>query len=69
VVYIELSGAKAAEFRQFTKDHIKQKVQILVGTKVVEEPIIQTEIPSPKIELIFSSPDEARAIADTLSKK
>lgn len=69
VVHIELAGAKAAEFRQFTKNHIKQKVQILVGTKIVEEPIIQSEIPSPKIELIFSSPDEARAIADTLSKK
>jgi preprotein translocase subunit SecD len=69
VVHLELLGAKAAEFRQFTKDHINQKVQIMVGTKVVEEPVIRAEIPSPKIELMFSSPDEARVIADSLSKK
>ena len=69
VVHIELSGAKAAEFRQFTKDHINQKVQILVGAKIVEEPNIRSEMPSPKIELEFSSPDEAQTIAHTLSNK
>ena len=69
VVHLEFSGAKAAAFRQFTKDHINQKVQIMVGTNVVEEPVIRAEIPSRKIELSFSSPEEARAIADSLSKK
>jgi preprotein translocase subunit SecD len=69
VVHLEFSGAKAAEFRQFTKDHLNQKVQIVVGTKIAEEPIIRAEIPSPKIDLTFSSPDEARAIADILIKK
>jgi preprotein translocase subunit SecD len=69
VVHLEFSGAKAAEFRKFTKEHLNQKVQIMVGEKVVWEPVIRAEIPSPKIELLFSSPDEARAVADSLSKK
>ena len=69
VVHVELSGAKSAEFRQFTKDHLNQKVQIMVGTDVVEEPVIRAEIASPKIELMFSSPDKAQAIADSLGKK
>lgn len=69
VVHLEFSGAKAAEFRKFTKEHLNQKVQIMVGTKVVSEPVIRAEIPSPKIELAFPSPDEAQAVADSLSKK
>jgi preprotein translocase subunit SecD len=69
VVHLQFSSAKAAEFRQFTKDHLNQKVQILVGTKVVEEPVIRAEIPSPKIELMFSSSNEAQVVTDSLSKK
>jgi preprotein translocase subunit SecD len=69
VVHVEFSGAKAAEFRKFTKEHLNQKIQIMVGEKIVAEPVIRAEIPSPKIELTFSSPDEAHAIADSLSKK
>jgi preprotein translocase subunit SecD len=68
-VRVTLSGAKSAAFRQFTKDHLNQEVQIMIGTNVVQQPVIRAEISSPKIELMFSSPDEARAIADSLSKK
>jgi len=69
MVHIELSAAKGAEFRQFTKDHVSQKVQILVGAKVVQEPVIVSEIVSPKIDLLYSTPTEAQSIADLLSKK
>ena len=69
MVHVELSGAKGAEFRQFTKDHVNQKVQILVGTKVVQEPMIAAEIVSPKVDLLYSSKDEAQSVADLLSKK
>ena len=69
LVHIQLSSAKGAEFRQFTKDHVSQKVQILVGTKVVQEPVIFAEIESPKIDLLYSTPAEAQSIADLLSKK
>jgi preprotein translocase subunit SecD len=69
MVHIELSGAKGADFRKFTKDHVGQQVQILVGTKVVQEPMIAAEIVSPKIDLLYSTPAEAQSVADLLSKK
>ena len=37
VVHLEFSRAKAAEFRKFTREHLNQKVQIMVGTNVVQE--------------------------------
>ena len=49
--------------------YIGQQVQILVGTKVVQEPMIAAEIVSPKIDLLYSTPAEAQSIADLLSKK
>jgi len=68
-LHLKFSKAKAAEFREFTKKHIKQKVQIMVGTNVVAEPVIRAEILGPKIELGFSSPEKAHAVADSLRKK
>jgi len=69
VVHLEFSSAKAAELRQFTKDHLNQQVQIMVGTNVVQEPMIRAEIPGAKIDLMYSSPEKAQAIAALLSKK
>jgi len=69
MVHVELSGAKGADFRKFTKDHVGQQVQIVVGTKVVQEPMIAAEIVSPKMDLLYSSKDEAQSVADLLSKK
>ena len=69
MVHVELSGAKGGDFRKFTKDHVGQQVQIVVGTKVVQEPMIAAEIVSPKMDLLYSSKDEAQSVADLLSKK
>lgn len=73
MVQVELSGAKAAEFQQFTRDHVNQQIHILVGTKVVNAPAIAAEADgpnvSPKMDLIYFSKDEAQSVADLLSKK
>jgi preprotein translocase subunit SecD len=69
VVHIEFSKARAEAFRRFTNEHLDQKVQIVVGRNVVSEPVIRTEIPGGKIEVHFSSPEEARAFAASLSQK
>jgi preprotein translocase subunit SecD len=69
VVHFEFSTLKAAEFHEFTRQHLNQKVQILVGTNVVEEPRIMDEIPGPDMELTFSSPKDAHTVAISLSKK
>jgi len=69
IVHLEFTSGKAAEFRKFTQQHLKQTVQILVGTNVVATPIIQSEIPSSKIYLNFSTGDEATRISNYLMTK
>jgi SecD/SecF fusion protein len=36
----------AAKFKEYTRDHVKQKLSILVDGKVMSSPVIQTEIPA-----------------------
>jgi len=69
VVDVVFSSSKAAEFQKFTQEHLNQKVQILVGTNIVVEPMVRSAIPSGEIELSFSTPEAAQAIADILTKK
>jgi preprotein translocase subunit SecD len=66
---LEFTSDKAAEFRKFTQQHLKQTVQILVGTNVVATPIIQSVIPSKKIYLNFQTREEATRISDYLMTK
>jgi thiol-disulfide isomerase/thioredoxin len=67
-VDINLSGDKADELRQFTQTHLNQKVQILVGTNVIAEPVIRTAITRGHIQLHFATPAEAQAVVDSLTK-
>jgi preprotein translocase subunit SecD len=69
VVDVHFSNTKASDFRKFTEEHLNQKVQILVGTKVVAEPIIRTAIPGGEIQLSFATIDEAQTVVDSLSKR
>lgn len=83
VVHVDLSDAKGAEFRKFTKDHSGQRFQILVGTNIVQNPLIQRlvgtnvseqpvimgDVVSSKIVFSCSTPAEAQSIADLFSKK
>jgi preprotein translocase subunit SecD len=69
VVHIEFSKAKAEAFRTFTKEHVDQKIQVVVATKVVAEPVIRSEIPGGKIDVSFSSAEKAQAFAASLSHK
>jgi hypothetical protein len=70
VVDVVFTSSKTAEFQRFTQEHLNQKVQILVGSQVL--PVISTAstaIASSKFQLAFSTPDEAQAFADSLTKK
>ena len=69
LVDVHFSSTKSAEFSQFTASHLNQKVQILVGTKVVAEPVIRAAITGGQIQLHFATPEEAQAVADSLTKK
>jgi preprotein translocase subunit SecD len=69
IVHLDFTSDKAAAFRKFTQQHLKQTVQILVGTNVVATPIIQSEFPGGKIYLNFSTPKEAARISNYLMTK
>lgn len=69
VVQLKLNPAKAKELQQFTKDHLNQKVQIMVENKIVMEPIIRTEIEGGKISVSFSSPETAKEFIDSFGKE
>ncbi len=69
ILQLRLSGTKAAQFRDFTRAHVNHRIQVMVGTNIVEEPVIRAEIPGPNLELLFPSAKDAQAIASFLSKK
>lgn len=69
IVHLELSKAKAAEFLKFTQNHMMHQTQLVLDGKVVAQPTIIAEIPGPGIDLTFSSVDEARAFANSLTKE
>lgn len=69
ILHLEFSRAKADEFRRFTRDHVGQKVQIMIGINVIKDPVVQSEIVSPKLDLPYSTPAEAQAILNLLGKK
>jgi preprotein translocase subunit SecD len=69
VVHIEFAKPKAEAFSKFTKEHVNQKIQVVVGSKVVAEPVVRSEIPGGKIDVSFSSAEEAQKFAASLSHK
>ncbi|HEY5297520.1 MAG TPA: hypothetical protein VIK59_06320 [Verrucomicrobiae bacterium] len=69
VVDVQFSIKAAADFQKFTQEHLHQKIQILVGSKVVLQPVVESVISSGELELPFSTPEEAQAVADTLNKR
>jgi hypothetical protein len=69
LVKVVFSSSKAAEFHKFTQDHLALKVHVLVGSEVLLDSVIRTAITLSEIELAFSTPEEAQAFADSLSKK
>jgi len=66
---VHLASKAAADFQKFTQAHLNQQVQILVGSKVVAEPVIRAPISSGEVVLSFPTPGEAQAVVEALSKK
>jgi hypothetical protein len=69
VLHVQLSDSKAAEFREFTKRHVNQRVEFLAAGKSVCQPRISREVTSGTIEMPFGFANEAREVADSLMKK
>ena len=67
-VRLDLSGAKATEFQKFTQLHLNQKVQIVIGTNVVAEPIVSSEVTDGK-NVLFCPTDEIKRITEPFPKR
>ena len=66
---MQLSDSKAAEFREFTKRHVNQRVEFVAAGKRVCQPVIRREITNGQIGMPFGVAYEAREVADSLKKK
>ncbi len=60
VVRMALSKARADEFQTFTKAHVKEKVQILLGTNVVSESVLESQVTDGKVVLHYPSDQIAK---------
>src|ERR1051326_2740446 len=69
VIQLQFTAAKTEAFRTFTREHMKQQTQLVVGSKVVAEPTIVAEISDGRADIAFSSFEGARAVRDSLNKK
>jgi preprotein translocase subunit SecD len=69
VIHLQFSAKRADEFRQFTREHLNQDTQLVVGTRVVAEPHVAAEISGGQADLSFSTFDQAKVVADALSQK
>jgi preprotein translocase subunit SecD len=67
-IHLQFTDAKAEMFREFTRQHVNQQVQLFVSGHVVAEPVIGAEISNGQADLVFSTPDEAHAVASLLTK-
>jgi preprotein translocase subunit SecD len=69
VVRVAFNARASERFQEFTRYHTNQQIQFMVGSNVVAEPLIRTEIPHGKVEIDFSSLNEAKHVRDTLNGK
>ena len=67
-VRLGLSSAKATEFQKVTQLHLNQTVQIVLGTNVVAEPLISSEVTDGKIVLLCLA-DEIKRITEPFPKR
>ena len=69
ILHVQFTVAKTEAFRTFTREHMEQQTQLVVGSKVVAEPTIVAEISDGRADIAFSSFDDALAVKNSLSKK
>ena len=65
---LDLSSAKAIEFKKFTQLHLNQKVQIVLGTNVVAEPIYSSVVTDGRV-VLFCPADEITRITEPFPKR
>jgi hypothetical protein len=69
VVDVRFTPSKSVAFHKFTQEHLNEGVQILVGSKVVAVRKFGVPMPGERMMFPFSTPEEAQAVVDSLTKK
>ena len=69
VVRLSFNAPTSEAFQKFTREHTNEQIQFIVGSNVVAEPNIMMEIPHGKVEIAFSSRDDAERVRDSLNRK
>ena len=69
VIHFQLSAGKAAEFARFTQEHLRQQAQLICDSTVVAEPFVATPISDGRVQIAFSSLEQARGVEGLLNKK
>lgn len=67
-VQLGLSSARATDFQKFTQLHVNQKVQIVLGTNVVAEPMFRSKVTNGVI-LLHCPASEIKKITEPFPKK
>lgn len=68
-VQLTLAPATARSFAALTAAHRGQKLAIVVGAVVQSAPVIRAPITGGKVSITLSSPDEAAALARSLTQR
>jgi preprotein translocase subunit SecD len=70
VVHMQLSADRTEAFRKFTHEHVNHQTQLVVGSKVIAEPVVLKEITNGRVDVApFPSADEAQTVLDLLNKE
>jgi preprotein translocase subunit SecD len=69
VISIKLNGNKSTEFHDFTANHLNQKVQVIVGTNIVVEPVIRAILSGQDIVISRPSLNDANALMKLLKQR
>lgn len=69
VIHFQLSAERTAEFAKFTQAHLGQQAQLICDSNLVAEPYIASPIKDGRVQVAFSSLEQARVIEELLNKK
>ena len=69
LLHITLTETKAGEFQKFTQKYVDQKIQVVVLGKVTIEPVVLQEISSGRLDLPYSTSNQAITVAQSLNTR
>ena len=69
IAQLDIVFSSNSGFEKFVQKHLDEKVRFLAGTNVVIETQMSSKGPSDRLQLSYSTFEEAQAVADSLHRK